>query len=111
MQCLEVTFASDFGLQDGPPLNLAFHHQRSSEVSFYAFKNIQKNTMKENKEHLRNMAAETEFASIVVEQASRPSQAKKRLEAEIFASLTKHQDHKHTRRYSFDDNGGGYLGL
>ncbi|MFL5738983.1 MAG: hypothetical protein ACJ75B_02095 [Flavisolibacter sp.] len=67
--------------------------------------------MKENKNLLGNTA--TDSLAETMEKPSRSkSNSKKRFETDPAVSyFLNDQDPKHTRRYSFDDNGGGYQGL
>ena len=68
--------------------------------------------MKENKNLLGNTAAESEFADTMEKPSRSNSNSKKRFESDPAVSyFLNDQDPKHTRRYSFDDNGGGYQGL
>ena len=67
--------------------------------------------MKENKNLLGNHA--TDNVAETIEKPSRVnSTSKKRYESDaVLSFFVKEKELKHTRRYSFDDNGGGYQGL
>jgi hypothetical protein len=65
--------------------------------------------MSDNKNQLK-MAAEN-FANEVVNSLLKPTSQKNRSEQVPSAASTTEENYEHTRRYSFDDNGGGYLGL
>jgi hypothetical protein len=66
--------------------------------------------MKENKNHLSEKAATLAYNLIMAATEMRPSVTT--TEKSIMASIP-HMDEnsKLNRRYSFDDNGGGYAGL
>ena len=67
--------------------------------------------MKKNKNLLGNQAAEN--VAETIEKPSRVSStSKKHYESDAVLSLILNEKElKHIRRYSFDDNGGGYQGL
>ena len=65
--------------------------------------------MPDNKNQLK-MAAES-FANEVVNSLLKPNSQKNRAEQAPSAASTTEENYEHTRRYSFDDNGGGYSGL
>ncbi len=63
--------------------------------------------MKENKFQNRESRSETQDKSLSKNAKSQNPQT--RADLEIYPQL--HENNKLTRRYSFDDNGGGYPGL
>jgi hypothetical protein len=65
--------------------------------------------MSDNKNQL--MIAAEGFVNEVANSLRKPTSQKSRAEQVPSAASTIEENFEHTRRYSFDDNGGGYLGL
>ena len=67
--------------------------------------------MMDNKNQLSKMAADSYADEVVMNSSRKPASQNKRTEQAPLAASTTEDNFEHTRRFSFDDNGGGYLGL